>query len=341
MPLRTALKSLVPPLALAGYRRTKRLFVAPQSAAWSVPRNWPNRAPVDGFSHQSNLAAQVRKWPYFYAVLDGHGPLGVAHEADDPHAFDVGAQNTVMCFAYVLARVVGARESIAMLDWGCGLGHYARLAKALLPESTIRYVGQAFPLLTAAASARVSLYAARLPTHASVPSFAVVQRPHRWGYLTTFHEGDVREQPLLDSVTESVDVVFSLVGLSGHRQSMLAPFADLDANTAAPLALLHACRRIVDSQPLLFFHFHGLKRMADGVWDTSLNVFATRLDLLLRRSIYRPYLQALERAMTEVNSALGETIASSVRATASAAQASWLDRLRFYKRSIKGQYIHV
>jgi len=67
-----------------------------------------------------------------------------------------------------------------------------------------------------------------------------------------FHEGDVREQPLLDCVTEGVDVVFSLVGLSGHRQSMLAPFADLDANTAAPLALLHACRRIAPKATLVY-----------------------------------------------------------------------------------------
>ena len=126
------------------------------------------------------------------------------------------------------------------------------------------------------------------------------------------------------------------LGLIHHPGANLAPW-----NVRTHRLQAAAGGITVDGQPLLFFHFHGLKRMADGVWDTSLNVFATRLDLLLRRSIYRPYLQALERAMTEVNSALGETIASSVRATASAAQASWLDRLRFYKRSIKGQYIHV
>ena len=248
MSLRTALKSLLPPLALAGYRFTKRLFVAPQPAEWSVLPDWPNRAPDDGWSHQSILAAQVRKWPAFCAVLDGHGPLGVAHEADDPHAFDVGAQNTVMCFAYVLARVAGARESIAMLDWGCGLGHYARLAKALLPESNIRYVGKDFPLLTAAASernpdaqffsddeqalaqsvdlvmasgslhyardwravlarltacARDSLYVARLPTLASVPSFVVVQRPHRWGYLTEYHGWFINRAEFLDAVAQA------------------------------------------------------------------------------------------------------------------------------------------
>jgi hypothetical protein len=97
----------------------------------------------------------------------------------------------------------------------------------------------------------------------------------------------------------------------------------------------------VDGEALLFFHFHGLKQMAPRVWDTSLQIFATRLDDTLRRYLYLPYLRALESEMRAVHQHLGSELASSVREAEPAAKPNWLLRLKFLKRAIKGQYIHL
>lgn len=97
----------------------------------------------------------------------------------------------------------------------------------------------------------------------------------------------------------------------------------------------------VDGEPLLFFHFHGLKRMAPRVWDTSLQVFATRLDGTLRRYIYRPYLQQLEAQMLVVHRLLGSELSSSVRDSQPTAAPGWVLRLKFLKRALKGRYLFV
>ena len=40
----------------------------------------------------------------------------------------------LVSFAYVLARAAHGRDRVSVLDWGGGLGHYAVLARAVLPE---------------------------------------------------------------------------------------------------------------------------------------------------------------------------------------------------------------
>jgi UDP-glucose 4-epimerase len=59
-----------------------------------------------------------------------------------------------------------------------------------------------------------------------------------------FQQGDVRDRALIGRLLDGVDHVFNLVGLSGHRQSTADPLADLNANAAAPLAVLDAVYRL-------------------------------------------------------------------------------------------------
>ena len=85
--------------------------------------------------------AYVAKWPEWVAALEGSGPLGVYHEAraGEPIASDdLAAHNMLLSFAYVLARVAAGRDRISVLDWGGGLGHYAVLARAVLPGDVVR-----------------------------------------------------------------------------------------------------------------------------------------------------------------------------------------------------------
>ncbi len=151
MSYRIAFKQFVPPIALEGYRAVKRAVQTQPLVEWSWLSSWPDTQMPSGWNHQSIVDAQIRKWPQFCAVLEGSGPLGVAHEAEEPHGNDVGAQNTVLCFAYVLLRASAQRARLSLLDWGCGLGHYARLTRALAPDLQLDYIGKdVAPLVDAA-----------------------------------------------------------------------------------------------------------------------------------------------------------------------------------------------
>jgi putative methyltransferase (TIGR04325 family) len=66
---------------------------------------------------------------------------------------DVNHHNTVMSFAYVLARAARGRPRMSVLDWGGGMGHYALIARAVLPEVTVDYTVMDLPALCAAGRA--------------------------------------------------------------------------------------------------------------------------------------------------------------------------------------------
>jgi hypothetical protein len=50
----------------------------------------------------------------------------------------------------------------------------------------------------------------------------------------------------------------------------------------------------VDSEPLLFFHFHGLRRLNHYVYDTCFQHYGAKLSKLVIHRIYEPYLRRLE-----------------------------------------------
>jgi putative methyltransferase (TIGR04325 family) len=100
-----------------------------------VPEGWER--PVAGWDGGAVAEAYLAKWPEWVAALGGKAPLGVYHEARAGERLprgDVAAHNMLLSFAYVLARTAHGRERLSVLDWGGGLGHYAVLARAVLPE---------------------------------------------------------------------------------------------------------------------------------------------------------------------------------------------------------------
>ena len=50
---------------------------------------------------------------------------------------------------------------------------------------------------------------------------------------------------------------------------------------------------IVDNQPLIFFHFHGLKTITNWLYDPSWILYGVKSSTILRKKIYRVYLKAL------------------------------------------------
>jgi putative methyltransferase (TIGR04325 family) len=110
-----------------------------------VPEGWAHAAAnpdVKGWDVDAIADAYRRRWPSFVRAVGGSGPLGVAHEVPEGVAVpreERGAHNTVMSFAYVLARAAHRREELSLLDWGGGPGHYCLIARALLPDVPLDY----------------------------------------------------------------------------------------------------------------------------------------------------------------------------------------------------------
>lgn len=105
-----------------------------------VGSEWPTAADANpGWEDGGIAASQAERWQSFCDACTGTAPLDVAHEAVEPTPRNMPFHNTYMTFGYVLALAAGGRSELSMLDWGGGLGHYAVLAKALLPEARIDY----------------------------------------------------------------------------------------------------------------------------------------------------------------------------------------------------------
>jgi hypothetical protein len=95
------------------------------------------------------------------------------------------------------------------------------------------------------------------------------------------------DQKYLDSWPET----FPEVHVVQHKGANVAPW-----NIGNYSIALRKERVYVDDRPLAFYHFHSLKRRAPGVFDPHLHQYETQPSRAIRRLIYGPYLQALDRA---------------------------------------------
>jgi putative methyltransferase (TIGR04325 family) len=104
--------------------------------AWAYAETHPE---VKGWNVQDVLKTYKEKWPQFVAMVQGTGPLGVAHESALTTNEDINSHNSIMAFAYALALAARQKDRLSMLDWGGGIGHYYLLAQVLLPDVEIEY----------------------------------------------------------------------------------------------------------------------------------------------------------------------------------------------------------
>jgi putative methyltransferase (TIGR04325 family) len=153
--VRLAAKAVLPPPLWAALKSAKdaRRPAAPEPAPpeWEyVPEGWARDAP--GWDSDAIAAAYREKWPSFLQAVGGAGPLGVNHEV--PAGVPVpreerDAEHIVLAFAYALALAARRRDRLSLLDWGGGPGHYAVLARALLPDVELDYHSRDLPALAA------------------------------------------------------------------------------------------------------------------------------------------------------------------------------------------------
>lgn len=135
---------------LSFLRRTEEASPEPPPEWEYVAEGWSR--PVPGWDVESVRDLYEAKWPAFQRALSGNAPLAVNHEAPAEaieRADDLDMHNLLVSFAYVLALAARGRDSISMLDWGGGPGHYYAIAKAALPEVEIEYHSRDLPTLCA------------------------------------------------------------------------------------------------------------------------------------------------------------------------------------------------
>lgn len=84
----------------------------------------------------------------------------------------------------------------------------------------------------------------------------------------------------------------------------------------------------VEGQPLIAFHFHGINRILHRLYDTGLSTYRASLSNVVRKHVFRPYLEELAQCEARL-SALPAALRSSIAPAAAAAKKEkGLDRLK-------------
>ena len=140
MDVKKIVKHSLPPFLIDVLKRLQS-GVSSLPPEWEyLPSGWQDGDQSDrGWNVNSIAEAQRDKWANFVTLTEGAGPLGIAHEALIPNNQDIGAHATIISFGYVVAIAARCKDSISMLDWGGGIGHYGLLARALLPGVKVNY----------------------------------------------------------------------------------------------------------------------------------------------------------------------------------------------------------
>lgn len=146
--LRSALQGATPPVLWDALLRLRSAspWARPQFEVQpdGFPAGWGEGAAL--YDTPAVVAGHRAKWPRFAALVAGPGALGVSHESDRPTRDDLAMHNTVMSFAYVAARAA-CDGRLSVLDWGGGPGHYALIARAVLPGVEVAYASKDLPAI--------------------------------------------------------------------------------------------------------------------------------------------------------------------------------------------------
>lgn len=149
MTLKDMVRMATPPFLI---HLAKRLQSGRQSRdEWEyIPEGWAyaeKHPEVKGWNVQDVLETYKKKWPQFVAMVQGTLPLGMAHESALTTNEEICSHNSMMAYAYALARAARKKDRLSVLDWGGGIGHYYLLAQALLPDVEIEYHCKDVPIL--------------------------------------------------------------------------------------------------------------------------------------------------------------------------------------------------
>jgi hypothetical protein len=98
---------------------------------------------------------------------------------------------------------------------------------------------------------------------------------------------------------------------------------------------------LVDSEPLIFFHFHGFKQLTRRIFDTRIDECRSTVSPLLRDLVVSPYVEALEAARRELLSQGIALTAPSIRRRWNPFfVVRWYEKLRTVASVLKRHYLY-
>lgn len=125
-------------------------------AVWEVARGWrgewryvapewPPRTDARGWDAEGVADSHRRHWPGFLRSIEAPHPLGLADPGAPAQPAHYSAHNSYLAFAHAFAVASRGRESMSMLDWGAGAGHYRQVAASLFPQVALDYHAREVP----------------------------------------------------------------------------------------------------------------------------------------------------------------------------------------------------
>ena len=69
----------------------------------------------------------------------------------------------------------------------------------------------------------------------------------------------------------------------------------------------------VDEQPLIFFHFNGLKKLVFHLYDSGFAGYQAKFPNMVRDNIYLPYIKILEEDGNTSPSIIDDIVSTSIR----------------------------
>lgn len=148
----------------------------------------------------------------------------------------------------------------------------------------------------------------------------------RWQYkciewcYDSAEEGRFADQKYLDDWPDRYDGVVVLK----HKGANVAPWNLFN------YALTEREKRVwVDDEELLFYHFHGLEKVTEWLYDTHLNSFGMTASSVAQRCIYEPYIEellALERSIVTFHGSRPES-QTRIRGFRKGAKGTWLAKV--------------
>jgi hypothetical protein len=166
----------------------------------------------------------------------------------------------------------------------------------------------------------------RRDTHALACLYWWRERCLEWCY-DRYDDNHFADQKYLDNWPD----IFKNVIVLQHKGANLAPW-----NLTNYKIQTNENYVWVDEQPLIFFHFHGLRQIRTWLYDPQLAEYKVKQNKPVRQNIYMPYIQTLQQLSTSLGDRF---LQPGIRRPADNLQMSWsMEKLFNLLRVVKGVF---
>jgi hypothetical protein len=157
-----------------------------------------------------------------------------------------------------------------------------------------------------------------------------------WCY-DRLEDGKFADQAYLDDWAYRFTGVIVLV----NKAAGLAPWNlnnyTYTQNKINPVAVL------VDGQPLIMYHFHGVKQVSLKKWDIDLVGYTGKINLIVKENIYVPYLTELSKYTEKRQQSIRKRFEewTSVNNAVTNMKRIGIIPLKYLKKLIRGDFVSV